>query len=127
MDGTPGFHQTSEFYEEKVAASPSTHDGPALWQIMIAGSIAGSLEHMAMFPAVTLKTLMQAITSSCKTPAITLRQSLGSIMKLEGLGGFYHDIDAMGLGAGPAHAVVKDEDQDHLSHKPCIEDGSAAD
>ncbi|KAL2519200.1 Mitochondrial substrate carrier family protein [Abeliophyllum distichum] len=72
---------------------------------MIAGSVACSLEHMAMFPVDTLNTRMQAITSSCKTPAITLRQSLGSIMKLEGLGGFYRDIDAMGLGAGPALAV----------------------
>ncbi|KAL2519207.1 Mitochondrial substrate carrier family protein [Abeliophyllum distichum] len=58
-----------------------------------------------MFPVDTLNTRMQAITSSCKTPAITLRQSLGSIMKLEGLGGFYRDIDATGLGAGPALAV----------------------
>ncbi|CAA2979473.1 mitoferrin-like [Olea europaea subsp. europaea] len=102
---TPGFHQTSELYQEKVAVSPPTHDGLEFWQFMIAGSIAGSVEHMAMFPVDTLKTRMQAITSSYKTPAITLRQSLGSIMKLEGLGGLYRGIAAMGLGAGPAHAV----------------------
>ncbi|KAK6125991.1 hypothetical protein DH2020_040299 [Rehmannia glutinosa] len=83
----------------------SEHDGLKFWQFMVAGSIAGSVEHMAMFPVDTLKTRMQAITSSCKTPSITLRQSLGSIMKFEGVGGLYRGIAAMGLGAGPAHAV----------------------
>lgn len=58
-----------------------------------------------MFPVDTLKTRMQAITSSTKTSSITLRQSLGSILKLEGLRGLYRGIAAMGLGAGPAHAV----------------------
>lgn len=84
---------------------PPIHDGLQFWQFMIAGSIAGSVEHMAMFPVDTLKTRMQAITSSCKTPSLTLRQSLGSIVKLEGLGALYRGIAAMGLGAGPAHAV----------------------
>ncbi|KAL2479401.1 Mitochondrial substrate carrier family protein [Abeliophyllum distichum] len=106
MDTTTGLHQTSDFYQENApAVSSPTHDGLEFWQFMIAGSIAGSVEHMAMFPVDTLKTRMQAITSSYKTPAITLRQSLGSILKLEGLGGLYRGIAAMGLGAGPAHAV----------------------
>ncbi|EYU26693.1 hypothetical protein MIMGU_mgv1a023029mg [Erythranthe guttata] len=83
----------------------NSHDGLEFWQFMIAGSIAGSVEHMAMFPVDTLKTRMQAITSSFKTPSLNLRQSLGSILKLEGLGGLYRGIAAMGLGAGPAHAV----------------------
>nr|GMC85889.1 mitoferrin-like [Ipomoea batatas] len=70
------------------------------------GSIAGSVEHMAMFPVDTLKTRMQAVGSlASKAAAISLRQSLGSIMKVEGLAGLYRGIAAMGLGAGPAHAV----------------------
>ncbi|KAL3622742.1 hypothetical protein CASFOL_033350 [Castilleja foliolosa] len=82
------------------------HDGLEFWQFMVSGSIAGSVEHMAMFPVDTLKTRMQAINySSSKTPLLTLRQSLSSIMKLEGLAGLYRGIAAMGLGAGPAHAV----------------------
>lgn len=91
--------------DDVSAAPPVVHDGLEFWQFMIAGSIAGSVEHMAMFPVDTLKTRMQAITSPTKTAAITLRQSLGSIMKLEGVGGLYRGIAAMGLGAGPAHAV----------------------
>ncbi|KAI3447821.1 hypothetical protein Pfo_004486 [Paulownia fortunei] len=92
-------------YPNEVSVFPPIHDGLEFWQFMIAGSIAGSVEHMAMFPVDTLKTRMQAISSSSKSPSITLRQSLGSIMKLEGLGGLYRGIAAMGLGAGPAHAV----------------------
>nr|GMC90125.1 mitoferrin-like [Ipomoea batatas] len=73
---------------------------------ILLGSIAGSVEHMAMFPVDTLKTRMQAVGSlASKAAAISLRQSLGSIMKVEGLAGLYRGIAAMGLGAGPAHAV----------------------
>lgn len=76
---------------------------------MVAGSIAGSVEHMAVFPIDTLKTRMQAIGSSsaCNTAAHSkkLGQSFVSIMRVEGLGGFYRGIAAMGVGAGPAHAV----------------------
>lgn len=71
---------------------------------MVAGSIAGSVEHMAMFPVDTLKTRMQAI-GSCPSPSLGVRQALGSILKLEGPAGLYRGIAAMGLGAGPAHAV----------------------
>ncbi|GER37938.1 mitochondrial substrate carrier family protein [Striga asiatica] len=90
--------QTSAFH-------PKTHDGLEFWQFMVAGSIAGSIEHMAMFPVDTLKTRVQAISPSPKTPLLNLRQSLSSIMKLQGLSGLYRGITAMGLGAGPAHAI----------------------
>lgn len=113
-DNPPKFHQTTDFRPETIPVSPPAptheHDGLEFWQFMIAGSIAGSVEHMAVFPIDTLKTRMQAIGSSstsfkAPSPANSLRQCFASIMKLEGLGGFYRDIAAMGLGAGPAHAV----------------------
>ncbi|GFY82410.1 mitochondrial substrate carrier family protein [Actinidia rufa] len=97
---------TTEFFPE-ISVSPPSHDGLEFWQFMVAGSIAGSVEHMAMFPIDTLKTRMQAIGSSSlpSSAALTLRQSLGSILKLEGAAGLYRGIAAMGLGAGPSHAV----------------------
>ncbi|XP_019162798.1 PREDICTED: mitoferrin-like [Ipomoea nil] len=105
-DNTQEFHQATEFLPENVSLSLPTHDGLEFWQFMVAGSIAGSVEHMAMFPVDTLKTRMQAVGSlASKAAAISLRQSLGSIMKVEGLAGLYRGIAAMGLGAGPAHAV----------------------
>ncbi|KAL8093094.1 uncharacterized protein LOC141693250 [Apium graveolens] len=99
---------TADYYPE-IAVASSTHDGLEFWQFMVAGSVAGSIEHMAMFPVDTLKTRMQAIGSSSSAsftaPVINLRQSLSSILKIEGLAGLYRGVAAMGIGAGPAHAV----------------------
>ncbi|XP_030926239.1 uncharacterized protein LOC126692462 [Quercus robur] len=108
-DASPKFRtvpKSPEFHTE-ISVSPPTHDGLEFWQFMIAGSIAGMVEHMAMFPVDTLKTRMQAIGAGGSFPVqhIGVRQALGSILKLEGLAGLYRGIGAMGLGAGPAHAV----------------------
>ncbi|KAF7845277.1 mitoferrin-like [Senna tora] len=84
---------------------PPTHDGLRFWQYMVAGSIAGSIEHMAMFPVDTLKTRMQARTGFDPVHPTGVRRALGSILKLEGPSVLYRGIAAMGLGAGPAHAV----------------------
>ncbi|XP_059626423.1 uncharacterized protein LOC132269293 [Cornus florida] len=90
-------------YNPAIVVSPS-HDGLHFWQFMIAGSIAGSVEHMAMFPVDTVKTRMQAL-GSCPIKSVGLRHALRSILQTEGVAGFYRGIGAMGLGAGPAHAV----------------------
>nr|XP_018624636.2 mitoferrin-1-like [Nicotiana tomentosiformis] len=71
---------------------------------MIAGSVAGMVEHMAMFPVDTIKTQMQAI-GSCPIKSISIRQAFRSIVQTEGIAGLYLGIGAMALGAGPAHAV----------------------
>ncbi|CAI5534550.1 unnamed protein product [Closterium sp. Naga37s-1] len=141
-------------------------DGLSFWQHMVAGSVAGMVEHMAMFPVDTIKTRMQALatpgppvppapsapsagfsalpsaspsalssfsslsasrsvpaatscafqsTCSVANPAAaaaqslshspTIRNAVSSILKTEGAAGLYRGIAAMGLGAGPAHAV----------------------
>ncbi|XP_010037681.2 mitoferrin [Eucalyptus grandis] len=91
-------------FSPELTVSTYHHDGLLFWQYMVAGSIAGSVEHMAMFPVDTLKTRMQALAGSCRTqPGV--RQAFTSILKLEGPAGLYRGIGAMGLGAGPAHAV----------------------
>lgn len=82
----------------------STHDGLHFWQFMVAGSIAGCVEHMAMFPVDTIKTRMQ-ILGPCPIKSVSLSHALRSILKTEGPSGLYRGIGAMGLGAGPAHAV----------------------
>ncbi|GLT26798.1 hypothetical protein SLA2020_018400 [Shorea laevis] len=93
--------QPHDFHPEITVTS---HDGLHFWQFMIAGSIAGSVEHMTMFPVDTVKTHMQALRS-CPIKSVSVRQALGSILKSEGPAGLYRGIGAMGLGAGPAHAV----------------------
>ncbi|CAM8967308.1 unnamed protein product [Rhodiola kirilowii] len=90
-------------FHPQVLVSP-VHDGLHFWQFMVAGSIAGSIEHMAMFPVDTVKTQMQAL-GSCPIKSASVREALRSIMKTEGAKGLYRGIGAMGLGAGPAHAV----------------------
>ncbi|KAG6403569.1 hypothetical protein SASPL_135794 [Salvia splendens] len=77
------------------------HDGLKFWQFMIAGSVAGMAEHMAMFPVDTIKTQMQAL-SSCPLNSATVNQAIRSILKSDGATGFYRGIAAMGIGAGPA-------------------------
>ncbi|KAJ4952989.1 hypothetical protein NE237_029821 [Protea cynaroides] len=98
-----------------TTAAEVPHDGLGFWQFMVAGSIAGMVEHMAMFPVDTLKTRMQMVgassaasCSSCPTKSHRQPQFgrfLASIMRTEGPLGLYRGIGAMGLGAGPAHAV----------------------
>ncbi|CAM8949368.1 unnamed protein product [Rhodiola kirilowii] len=90
-------------FHPQIVESPA-HDGLHFWQFMVAGSIAGSIEHMAMFPVDTVKTQMQAL-GTCPIKSVSIREALRSIMKTEGAKGLYRGIGAMGLGAGPAHAV----------------------
>ncbi|RWW82778.1 hypothetical protein BHE74_00008735 [Ensete ventricosum] len=80
------------------------HDGLRFWQFMLAGSVAGVVEHTAMFPVDTLKTRMQAGSPACHRP-LELRQAIRSVVRAEGARGLYRGLGAMSLGAGPAHAV----------------------
>ncbi|GMI96420.1 mitochondrial iron transporter 2 [Hibiscus trionum] len=108
IDASPQYRPVPpppDFHPEISLSHSPTHDGLHFWQFMIAGSIAGTVEHMAMFPLDTLKTRMQVIGASCPVQPFGVRQALGSILKLEGPSGLYRGIAAMGLGAGPAHAV----------------------
>lgn len=101
---TPDFHPEISVNPSKTKET-TIHDGLEFWQFMISGSIAGSVEHMAMYPVDTLKTRMQAIGASRPLHPAGVRQAFSSVLKLEGPAGFYRGIAAMGLGAGPAHAV----------------------
>ncbi|KAJ0979295.1 hypothetical protein J5N97_014769 [Dioscorea zingiberensis] len=106
-DASPKFRTPDLLPAPAAAASGDlslSHDGLRFWQYMIAGSIAGLVEHTAMFPVDTLKTRMQAGAQLCHPP-LGLRHALASVLRHEGVLGLYRGIGAMGLGAGPAHAV----------------------
>ncbi|GAB2274275.1 hypothetical protein Dimus_009041 [Dionaea muscipula] len=114
-DAGPKFHKpelrslptgtaTMPDYRPDITLSAPSHDGLFFWQYMIAGSIAGCVEHMAMFPIDTLKTRMQAL-GSCPIKSAGVRSAFRSIIHTEGAAGFYRGIAAMALGAGPAHAL----------------------
>ncbi|XP_072995958.1 uncharacterized protein [Typha latifolia] len=91
--------------QELSIASSSPDDHLGFWKFMIAGSVAGMVEHMAMFPVDTLKTRMQMLASSSPHHLAPVGRFLASIVRSEGPSGLYRGIAAMGLGAGPAHAV----------------------
>jgi len=101
-DATPKFRNPD--LRHVAGETTTAHDGLHLWQFMIAGSIAGCAEHMAMFPVDTVKTRMQAL-GSCPIKSVGVRTALESILRSDGPSGLYRGIAAMGLGAGPAHAV----------------------
>ncbi|KAE8795939.1 mitoferrin [Hordeum vulgare] len=86
-------------------AAAAAHDGLRFWQYMLAGSVAGVVEHTAMFPVDTLKTHMQAASPPCR-PTLSLGAALRAAVAGEGGAlALYRGLPAMALGAGPAHAV----------------------
>eukprot|EP00850_Spirogloea_muscicola_P018083 SM000162S02361 [mRNA] locus=s162:179804:181597:+ [translate_table: standard] len=72
---------------------------------MLAGSLAGMVEHMAMFPVDLVKTRMQVLAEAGAPKDQSVGKALVLIMQREGALGMWRGIGAMGLGAGPAHAV----------------------
>lgn len=94
-----------EVYQQVMPSSNAGFDGLGFGQYMLAGSVAGMVEHMAMFPVDTLKTRMQMLASAGGSIHSTIYRALLTILKTEGPLGLYRGIGAMGLGAGPAHAV----------------------
>jgi solute carrier family 25 iron transporter 28/37 len=94
---------------------------------MLAGALAGTTEHCAMFPLDTIKTRMQtAVRGIAVSPAVArtagataaaaeihshfnpvsaMRHATRALMRAEGVAGLYRGISAVGIGAGPAHAV----------------------
>jgi len=50
--------------DQRMAARHELHDGLSFPQYMLAGSVAGMVEHMAMFPVDLVKTRMQMLESA---------------------------------------------------------------
>jgi len=95
------------FEEEEDWGSPLKH--------MLAGAIAGTVEHCGMFPLDTIKTHMQAFqvkNIALATGAVDVeprqtafRNSLNNILTKRGALGLFRGLNAMILGAAPAHGV----------------------
>jgi solute carrier family 25 (mitochondrial iron transporter), member 28/37 len=98
-DASPKFHTSADLLSPDLTMI-AQHDGLRFYQYMAAGSVAGVVEHCAMFPIDTLKTRMQAGSPPCRPP-LGLRAALFT----ENPAMLYRGLSAMVLGAGPAHAV----------------------
>ncbi|KAI8024708.1 Mitochondrial substrate carrier family protein U [Camellia lanceoleosa] len=85
--------------------SPSL-DSLSFWTYMAAGSVAGMVEYMAMFPVDTLKTRMQMAGATSASPlpgnyAAHFSHFFASIVHTEGLLGLYRGIAAIALAPIP--------------------------
>jgi len=79
--------------------------GPGV--VLLAGAMAGIMEHCVMYPVDCVKTRMQALAceQGAKLPSTSILRNLASIVRQEGIFRPIAGVQAMGIGAGPAHAL----------------------
>jgi len=71
---------------------------------MLAGAVAGAVEHLCMYPVDTVKTRMQAVQPG--QPHYTgVVKAFGSIISAEGVPRLYRGVSAIVLAALPSHAI----------------------
>jgi len=74
-----------------------------LWKHFVAGSVAGIMEHVAMYPVDTVKTKMQAAPFVPGTPPLTVRQTVLRLTQENGVGALFRGCTAIGAACIPAH------------------------
>ncbi|GIL48355.1 hypothetical protein Vafri_4625 [Volvox africanus] len=91
------------------APNAGSYDGLTFVSHMIAGSVAGTIEHTVMHPVDTIKTRMQALHppghSGSMISRSSLREVLRTVVQKDGVAGLYRGVGAVAAGAGPAHAL----------------------
>lgn len=83
-------------------ALPLTHK---LWVHLTAGAIAGAGEHCVMFPVDSVKTRLQSLCPCPETNCPTPIHGVASIMRREGWLRPLRGVNAVAVGAVPAHAL----------------------
>lgn len=75
-------------------------------QSMIAGGVAGLIEHSFMFPVDTVKTRMQAVITTPQGSGMTaVLSEMRGMVRGEGYGRLYRGLSAVLVGAIPSHAL----------------------
>lgn len=86
----------------------SLPEGTTVGVTLVAGAMAGIMEHCVMFPVDCVKTRMQSLaceTQKSKLHSQGILTNLVTIMREEGRFRPVQGVQAMALGAGPAHAM----------------------
>ncbi|XP_051667862.1 mitoferrin-1 isoform X2 [Manacus candei] len=83
----------------------SLPSGAALGTHMVAGAVAGIMEHTVMYPVDSVKTRMQSLQPDPKAQYRSVYEALKKIVLTEGLWRPLRGINVTMLGAGPAHAM----------------------
>ncbi|KIY96601.1 Mitoferrin-1 [Monoraphidium neglectum] len=86
-------------------SAAASYDGLTFVSHMLAGSVAGVVEHTAMYPVDTIKTRMQALSHPGQRLHTSTIQALRAVLRREGARGLYRGVGAVAGGAGPAHAL----------------------
>ncbi|OCT86552.1 mitoferrin-1 [Xenopus laevis] len=95
ISSSPGDNE--EYESLPPGASPLTH--------MMAGAVAGILEHTVMYPVDSVKTRMQSLQPDPNAQYRGVTEALKRIIRTEGLFTPLRGINVTMLGAGPAHAL----------------------
>ncbi|NWR94110.1 MFRN1 protein, partial [Furnarius figulus] len=83
----------------------SLPSGAALGTHMVAGAVAGVMEHTVMYPVDSVKTRMQSLQPDPKAQYRSVYEALKKMVLTEGLWRPLRGINVTMLGAGPAHAM----------------------
>ncbi|XP_022080846.1 mitoferrin-1-like [Acanthaster planci] len=100
----------SNLLELAVAASEeyeyeSLPETTTLTTHLMAGAIAGIMEHCVMYPVDSVKTRMQTIRPSPSSSYRNVFNGMATIIRNEGPFGMVRGLHAVACGAGPAHAL----------------------
>ncbi|KAJ1929403.1 Fe(2+) transporter [Tieghemiomyces parasiticus] len=93
-----GDHVTDQDYEALPESSP-------LFIHLVAGAMAGIVEHSVMYPFDSIKTRMQVIHPSPQAVYTGVTQAISQISHTEGLRTLWRGVNSVILGAGPSHAL----------------------
>lgn len=94
---TDGVVEYDDYETLPESSTLSTH--------LVAGALAGIAEHCVMYPVDSVKTRMQSINPSPNAIYKNVFNGLSTIVRNEGANGTIRGINAVALGAGPAHAL----------------------
>ncbi|KAI6073527.1 hypothetical protein LUU34_01242100 [Aix galericulata] len=83
----------------------SLPSGASLGTHMLAGAVAGIMEHSVMYPVDSVKTRMQSLQPDPKAQYRSVYEALKKIVLTEGFWRPLRGINVTMLGAGPAHAM----------------------
>ncbi|XP_061412158.1 mitoferrin-1-like isoform X1 [Lethenteron reissneri] len=101
--------------EEKDSAAAVAADGEIEYEAlpptvsmgthMVAGALAGVMEHCVMYPVDCVKTRMQSLFPDPRAAYRNVFHALRTIVRTEGAWRPVRGVNAMAAGAGPAHAL----------------------
>ncbi|NXN81032.1 MFRN1 protein, partial [Bombycilla garrulus] len=89
----------------EVEEYESLPSGAALGTHMVAGAVAGIMEHTIMYPVDSVKTRMQSLQPDPKAQYRSVYGALKKMVQTEGFWTPLRGVNVTMLGAGPAHAM----------------------